>query len=126
MLEETKETRINKFIYWTPRVLSILLLIFLSLFSLDVFDLQLGFWQTIGALLIHNIPVFILLALLIVAWKHEIVGAVTFFLAGLLYIFLLLMSDFKWYKISWALIISGPAFFIAVLFFINWKRKKYC
>ena len=48
------EIKINKFIYWTPRVLSILFLIFLALFSLDIFEMNLGFWGTIVGLFMHN------------------------------------------------------------------------
>jgi len=37
-----KKTR--RFIYWTPRVLSILFLVYLALMSLDIFDGYYGFW----------------------------------------------------------------------------------
>lgn len=65
--------KINKFIYWTPRILSIIFILFLAIFSLDIFDMKLGFWETILGLFMHNIPVFILLAVLLIFWKHEIV-----------------------------------------------------
>ena len=118
------EKRINKFIYWTPRILSILFILFLALFSLDIFDLNLGFWQTILGLVIHNIPSLILLVVLIISWKYEIVGGIAFILAGLLYIVMLLMNPFEWYMLSWSLIIAGPAFFIGILFIIGWLAKK--
>lgn len=118
------DKKISKFIYWTPRILSIIFLLFLAMFSLDVFGNGLNFWQTILGLLIHNMPVFVLLAVLIISWKYEIVGGVAFILAGLLYIVTLLMKGFEWYMISWSLLIAGPAFFIGILFFINWFKKK--
>jgi len=118
------EKRVSKFIYWTPRGLSIMFILFLVLFSLDVFELKLGFWQTIVGLLMHNIPAFILLAVLLISWKYEIVGGIAFTLAGVLYIIMLMMSPFEWYMISWSLIIAGPAFFIGILFFINWFKKE--
>ncbi|MFA4872742.1 MAG: hypothetical protein WC659_02290 [Patescibacteria group bacterium] len=99
-------------------------ILFLVLFSLDVFELKLGFWQTIVGLLMHNIPAFILLAVLLISWKYEIVGGIAFTLAGVLYIIMLMMSPFEWYMISWSLIIAGPAFFIGILFFINWFKKE--
>jgi len=34
----------------------------------------------------HNIPVFIMIIVLVIAWKHEIVGAIAFLLAGLIYV----------------------------------------
>src|SRR3989344_3018989 len=122
------EKKTNKFIYWTPRILAIIFILFLAMFSLDVFDLELSFWQTIGALFIHNIPVFILLVILLISWKYEIVGGIVFILAGILYIARLLMTAitavFEWYYLSWAVQISGIAFFIGILFLVGWFKKK--
>ena len=122
------EQKINKFIYWTPRILSIIFIMFLAPFSLDVFEMNLDFWGTLLALFIHNIPAFILLIVLLVSWRHEIVGGVAFTLAGILYIVILLinilMNRPEWYMLFWALQISGPAFFIGILFIVNWLKKR--
>jgi hypothetical protein len=122
------ETKLNKFIYWTPRILSIMFLCFLVIFSLDVFDEGLGFWGTLLGLLIHNIPVFILAIILWISWKREIVGGIVFTLAGALYIVMILINalrgGFGWYMISWVLLIAGPAFLIGILFIINWLKRK--
>ncbi len=116
---------INRFVYWTPRILGIIFVIFLTMFSLDVFEPGLTTWQIVFGLLIHNIPTLFLTLILIISWKREIVGGVTFILAGLLYILLLILnSDFEWYKLSWSLIIAGPAFLIGILFIVNWRKKK--
>ena len=117
--------KISKFIYWTPRILSIAFLLFMAMFSLDEFGNGYTFWQTVLGLFMHNIPVFILIAVLIVAWKHEIVGGVGFIFGGLLYIAsLLFIKKFEWYMISWILTIAGPAFFIGVLFLIGASRRS--
>lgn len=120
--------KIGKFLYWIPRIFSILFILFLAMFSLDVFESCNGFLECALALFMHNIPVLILAIILIIAWKHELVGAVSFALGGLLYIaqmvFNTLTNSFEWYMISWSLIIAGPAFFIAFLFYLNWKKKK--
>ena len=122
------EKKIGRFVYWTPRILSILFLIFLALMSLDVFDMKLGFWGTIIGLFMHNIPVFILTILLIISWKHEIVGGIAFILAGILYIAILLMNavktGFKVYYLAWAVQISGIAFFIGIMFLVGWFKKR--
>ncbi len=117
---------ISRFIYWTPRIVSIIFLLFLAMFSLDVFGNGYTFWQTFVGLFMHNIPVFILAILLWISWKHELVGAITFILAGLLYIYLTLFrAQIPWYiALSWSMIIAGPAFFIGILFYIGWKRKQ--
>jgi hypothetical protein len=120
--------KIGKFIYWTPRLLSILFILFLALFSLDVFDGGYGFWGTMLALLIHNLPSIILVIILWLSWKKEIIGGIVFILAGLLYIVSVLAKiaeiGFAWYYLAWVAQISGIAFFIGILFLINWFKKK--
>ena len=121
--------KISKFVRWTPRILSIAFILFLMLFSLDIFDMKLGFWGTIAGLFMHNIPALFLLIILIISWKHEIVGGIVFILAGILYIARLLMTILmnpppQWYMLSWSLTIAGPAFLIGILFLIGWFKKK--
>lgn len=116
--------KIHKFIYWTPRILAILFVLFLAIFSLDVFEENYGFWGMLLGLFMHNIPALILLVVVIISWKHEIVGGIAFVLAGLVYIALLLMNSFEWYMLSWIATIAGPAFFIGILFLLNWRQKR--
>ncbi|MDD5527608.1 MAG: hypothetical protein PHO56_01360 [Patescibacteria group bacterium] len=122
------EKNIGKFAYWTPRILSLIFVGFLLLMSLDVFESKLSFWQTMLALLMHNIPALILLVVALISWKHEIVGGVVFILAGILYIAMILISaianQFAWYMLSWSLTVAGPAFLIGILFIANWKKKR--
>ncbi len=122
------EKKIAKFIYWTPRILSIIFMLFLAMFSLDIFDMKLGFWGTVLGLFMHNIPVIILLIILLISWKHEIVGGVVFILAGILYTVRLLMvismNGPQWFALFWVLQIAGPAFLIGILFIVGWLRKR--
>ena len=116
--------KISKWLYWTPRALGIIFVIFLSLFSLDVFETASGFWEIFFALFLHNIPAIILL---IFSWKHELVGAVVFSLAGIIYLIWIIITSltnsFEWFYFVWVLQITGPAFIVAVLFYLNWKKK---
>jgi len=120
--------KVNKFIFWTPRILAILFIIFLAIFSLDVFGNDYTFWETVTGLFMHNIPSLILLIVLIISWKHEIVGGIGFILAGILYIVFVLINviktGFEWYYLLWAVQISGIAFFIGILLFIGWKQRR--
>lgn len=120
--------RVGKFVYWAPRILSIIFILFLALFSLDVFDMNLGFWGTVGGLFIHNIPSIILGIIVWISWKREIVGGIAFILAGLAYIANILITaiktGFEWYILSYSMIIAGPAFLVGILFLINWSKKK--
>lgn len=65
---ETMHTIVKRVLFWTPRVLCILFAAFLSLFSLDVFGAGLGVGETVLALLLHLLPVFVVILVLIVAW----------------------------------------------------------
>lgn len=115
---------INKFIYWSPRIFGIIFVLFLMMFSLDIFEPGLTGRQIVIGLFMHNIPALILLLSLIISWRYEIVGGVAFILAGLVYILLLAMNpNFEWYMLSWSLTIAGPAFLIGILFIINWRKK---
>ncbi|MBS3151367.1 hypothetical protein J4443_03245 [Candidatus Woesearchaeota archaeon] len=122
------EKKISKFVYWTPRILSIIFIFFLALMSLDVFSAELSFWETVVGLFMHNIPAMILLIVLIISWKHEIVGGIGFVLAGILYIAWVLTNiiteGFEWYYLLWILQISGIAFFIGIMFLAGWFKKK--
>jgi hypothetical protein len=70
----------KKIIYWLPRILAILFIVFFSVFALDVFQEK----QWYLALLMHLIPSFILVILTIIAWKHERIGGFLFLSAGLI------------------------------------------
>lgn len=119
------ERKVSRFIYWTPRILSILFICFIAMFSLDVFSPELSLWQIIIGLFMHNIPTFIMIIILIVSWKHEIVAGVAFLLAGFLYIFMAIFNGVPWYMVlSWSITIAGPAFLIGILFLVNWFKKR--
>lgn len=112
---------------WAPRGLSILFIAFLSLFALDVFDEQLAFWPTAFALTMHLLPSIVLIAALIVAWRREWIGSMLFAAAGLLYvIWAVWVPRFVpiTVRLNWMLAIAGPAFVIAVLFLLNWRKHR--
>ena len=92
--------------------------------SLDVFETGLTAGQIALGLFMHNIRALVLLIVLLISWKYEIVGGITFVLAGILYIILLMRNPFEWYMLSWAIQISGIAFLIGILFLIGWFKKK--
>ncbi|MDK2936767.1 MAG: hypothetical protein PWP62_1775 [Eubacteriaceae bacterium] len=120
---------VPKWLFWTPRILSILLVAFLFMFSFDVYSPGMRVGEVALGFLMHNIPVIILIIIIVFAWKWELIGAIVFSLAGLLYMGLTIANmfngDLPWYlALSWSLTLSGPAFVIAFLYFLNWKKKK--
>ena len=106
-------------LFWAPRVLCLLLAAFLSLFALDVFDEHIGFWNTALALGIHLVPTWLVLGILVIAWRREWVGAILFNLLALLYLAM------TWGRFPWStyVVISGPLCLVGILFLVNWLRR---
>ena len=126
--KRNKKRKVSKWLYWSPRVLSIIFILFIAMFSLDIFGNNYTFWETVVGLFMHNIITFILIIFLIIAWKHEWVGAVGFFLFGIWYIATLfinsLRNGFEGYYLSWSLTIAAPAFIVGYLWWLNWKKRR--
>ena len=73
---------ISKILYWLPRLLAIISLLFMTVFSFDEFGGEESFGLKMMGFLVHNIPVLILVAILIIAWKWELAGGALFILAS--------------------------------------------
>ena len=113
-------------LFWAPRALSLAFIAFLSMFALDVFNENLGFWKTLLALTIHLIPSFVLLAALALAWRWEWIGALVYATAGTWYIITLLprrMPPLSM-KLLWIATIALPALVIGALFLANWLKHN--
>jgi len=110
----------NKILFWLPRILMILFILFVSMFALDSFDGDESLMRKMGGFLIHLIPADILIALLIVSWKWEWFGGIAFFVLGVVYII------WAWGRFQLGVYfgISGPLFVIGILFFVNWFKKE--
>jgi len=112
------KTLSNQLLFWIPRILTILFAGFISLFALDVFQEGIGLWNAIGELLVHLIPTFILIALLVMSWKWEwIVGSV-FIILGVAY--MIMNFDHK----QWIIAISGPMLLIGIFYLLDWNKRK--
>lgn len=96
----------NKILYWLPRVLGIGFILFISMFSLDVFSEYSG-WAIVLPLVMHLLPSLLLLGVVILASKNEVLGGWLFVAAGVL---LFALSDFE------SIIVSLPAIAIGALF----------
>lgn len=105
------------FLRWTPRIVCILFAMFLSMFSFDVFEESAGFWKTIGAFLVHNIPAIVILVILLLSWKRPWIGGLGFLAAGIAYLFI--FSGDNQYPVIYI-----PLFIIAILFFLDWFLRK--
>lgn len=118
------------FLYWAPRVLCILAILFVSMFALDSFSPEYTIWQQIEAFLIHLIPSYILVALLVVAWKWEQVGGIIFTVAGIAFGVLIFSLNHRRNQFSTAqslmntFLIAFPFVVVGVLFILHARKHK--
>jgi hypothetical protein len=109
----------RRWLFWTPRVLTILFAVFISLFAMDVFEGHQPLGQVLLALAMHLIPTGLVLLSLAIAWRWEWVGAVLFFGLGVAYI-VTVRGRAQW---DWYLFIAGPLFLVGLLFLLNWRHR---
>jgi hypothetical protein len=118
-----------KIVHWTPRVLCILAVLFVSIFALDAFDPKLTIWQQIGGFLIHLLPSFILAGLLILAWKYELVGGIIITALALgtapsLFVGNYRMNHSVWMSLGVVAMINLPFIITGSLFILSYFLKK--
>ena len=123
LTSETMKTK-EKTLFWLPRILGIAAILFVSYFSLDAFEHGPPLWQQIPVFLIHNIPSYILILALILAWKKELIGGIIFTLFGII------TSPFIYYlnihrnhsvkdSLTVVLLITFPFIIIGILFIVS-------
>ncbi len=110
--------RLAQIIHWAPRVAAILLIFFISLFSLDVFEMDASPLELLGGFLIHNLPAIAMLALLAFAWKRPAVGFLAFLLTGALFAFFFVRDSGSLPNL---VVFVFPLLLIAGLFYADWK-----
>lgn len=118
-----------KILHWVPRVLCILAILFISIFALDSFGHGEPFWAQIAGFLMHLIPSFILAAVLLLAWKKELIGGIVFTLLGLIMTPMVYSNNYAMNQsvgMSFGIImtITFPFVLIGVLFIISYYAKK--
>ncbi len=104
---------------WTPRVLGILFVLFISLFSLDVLEMEGGFWELMAGFVIHNLPAIVLIIALILAWRREWIGAVGYFAVGLWFLVLTGSRD----RLFVGVFVVIPTL-IATFFLLGWIYRR--
>jgi hypothetical protein len=115
------EPRLARIIHWAPRLAAILIIFFISLFSLDVFEMEAPPLELLGGFLMHNIPSIILIVLLVFAWKRPVIGFIAFLIAAALFV-VFFVRDI--YALPNLLLFVLPILLIAFLFYADWKWLK--
>lgn len=115
----------NRYFTWVLRILLSLMIVNWALFSIDVFQKEQGFWNILVGFLMKNIPVFVMIFILIIAWKRENIGGMLLMLGVLGFtIFVIALSG---QMLSGTLITNyilhiyflGIPFLIGALFVVN-------
>ena len=120
----------TKVLYWTARILCILAILFISLFALDSFSFERTFWQNTTAFLMHLIPSFVLLAVLIIAWKWEKVGGIILTILGVAFSIFIFVFNYKrnHFPVMTCLLqtlaVAIPFVLAGILFILSHYRKK--
>jgi hypothetical protein len=117
-------------IHWLPRILCILAILFIGMFSLDVFAPGHTIWQQLGGFLVHNIPSFVLLAILIYAWKREYTGGIIFIIFGLLLCVSVFLINYHRNHFSMGrslgivAVVAFPLVIVGILFIWSYNMKR--
>jgi cell division protein FtsW (lipid II flippase) len=104
-------------------------ILFVSIFALDAFTPELTLWQQVGAFIIHLIPSFVLLIILIIAWKWEFVGGIIFIVISLGLSPVVFIHNFKmnhsiWMSLGVISVITIPFVIVGILFILSHYRKR--
>jgi hypothetical protein len=108
-------TKKAKFI-WIPRVIAIIFILFMSIFALDVFSEDVVLIKKLLGFLIHLIPSFILITLLIISWNRPLAGGYIFGFISIL--FTVHYSTYK--HLFMFLTFTVPLIIISILFFVSY------
>ena len=119
----------TKILYWIPRILLIIAILFISLFALDSFSAERTFWQNSGVFLMNLIPSFVLLLLLIISWKWEKTGGIILTSSGLIFcVFVFILNYNRTHSLQTSLMIvlalCVPIVIAGFLFKISHYRRK--
>jgi hypothetical protein len=105
-----------RWLLWTPRVLGMLVGMFLGLFALDAFSESKPFLQALADFVIHLAPAAVLFGVVALAWRWEWVGGVAF--VGLAIAYAVSVTG----RPDWILTISAPLAIVGALFFLSWRH----
>ena len=119
----------TRVLYWLPRIICIIGILFISMFSIDALNSELTIWQQILSLSMHLIPSFVLILLLLLSWKRELIGGIIFMIIGLGFSPIIFIHNFKmnqsiWMSLGVISVITIPFAIVGVLFIVSHYRKK--
>lgn len=118
-----------KVFHWLPRIICILAILFISVFAADAFSPGHTIWQQLGDFLIHLIPSFVLMGILVLAWNWEFIGGIISIAIGLglspfVFIHNYNMNGSVSESLGIIMVITLPFIVVGILFIVSRFRKK--
>ncbi|HJQ98974.1 MAG TPA: hypothetical protein VJ826_11725 [Candidatus Polarisedimenticolaceae bacterium] len=95
---------------WAPRVVAILVCLFLSVFALDA--------ESLPEFAAHLVPTLILAAVVALSWRWEWVGALAFTGLGVAYAYV--SHD----RPSWVVAVALPLLVVGLLYGWSWRHRR--
>lgn len=83
-----------RYFSWAARIITILALIFISLFALDAFAPELTLGQQLLDFVLHLIPSLFLLFVLLIAWRWELMGGIILTTLGVVFSVLVFIHNY--------------------------------
>ena len=120
----------HKILHWAPRIICILAILFISMFSLDAFGNDKSLGEQLIDLVMHLLPSFVFIALLILAWYKEFAGGIIFVSLGIVFSVFVFLINFNRNQFSLVnsllitIAIGLPFVLVGVLFLLNHSVKK--
>jgi hypothetical protein len=111
---------VKNILYWTPRILGILAILFMMIFSLDCFEGDYSFNERMTCLFMHNLPSLGCVLLLIIAWKWELIGGLLFILISIAMV--IFFRSFAGNPAS--LVVISPFLITGILFIVHHRLQK--
>ena len=112
--------QVNVLLYWLPRVIEILVILFLGIFAIDVFAPGRPVLVMVGLFFLHLAPNYLLILILFIAWKKELIGGILFILVGALFTYF-----YSTYLYLWNfMFVSFPVFLVGFLFLVHYTFRR--
>ena len=106
----------NRWLLWAPRVLAVMVCMYLATFALDSFSSATGVLRSLPAFGMHLVPVLALLVVVVIAWRWEWAGALVFTCLAVGYAFMARAHP------TWIAAIALPLLVVGILYTLSWMR----
>jgi hypothetical protein len=109
----------ERWLLWSPRILGILVSVFIGMFALDAFGPGKPILQVLPDFFIHLIPALTVLGLVALSWRREWIGGLACIALAVMY-----ALSVGSRHTDWVLLISGPLLVVGALFLWSWQHRR--